>query len=398
MYGKVIFSLIIIYIINPFAGVLSIILLRIFGNKKDSILDFTLFIFMTLYACLLQSTRIWKMSLPSDWNSNIYTGLFKEAGNTNLFEYVFTKKEPLWNLINYLGYYLNNGNTFYFFNEIAMLTIIFISLSIYIYWKHSNANPITLIASLSLIIFFVEYISILNNILRQFFALSIIIYAYTRKVVLNKSSFWILIAGCLIHTIGFIFLLLYFIKPMYERLELKKILKLSILVFVITLLISNIGALKSLFSSIYFITYAIDRLMNASDPNTVKDIIDKNIIFLNGSILIILTIFLLSNRNINKSMIFYANLFILLMMFCMSMSVIAPEIMSRIYISRFYFLPFILPYIFINLKNFHNIYIYGIIVFFIIRFFNKFDLIRGGGFFPPIDELYFYSVINFIFQ
>ena len=58
---------ILLYLINPFVGMVILCLLKIVNNHKDKISDTLLFLFITIYACLIQSTRIWNIHQPSDW-------------------------------------------------------------------------------------------------------------------------------------------------------------------------------------------------------------------------------------------------------------------------------------------------------------------------------------------
>lgn len=394
MKKNAIYILIFIFIINPLLGMLSIVFLKTVINKRGKVLDLFLFLFMAAYASFLQSTRTWNISLPSDWHTG-YLELFLKVENTSFFSYVFMQKEPVWNLINYIGYYLNNGSAFLFLNEIAIITIFLTSLSIFIYWKSTEADPITLIASLALIIFFTEYYSQLNNLLRQYFALSIVVYAYVRKVSLNKSGVWLLIIASFIHTLSFVFLLFYMIKPLYEKISAKGILKMSVVVLIIILLLNNIGFLQNMFSKIQFLNNGFNRLMTSGNPQD-KNLLDPMNTYINASFIVLITIVINRTKAISKNLVFFTNITTVTMLLSMVLATIAPEIMGRLYISRFYLFPFFLPYFLMHKKIFHNLYIYSIVLFFFIRFMLHFDSIRGGGFFPSLSELLTYSIFDFI--
>ena len=395
MSKQAIIILIAIFIINPFFGMLSIMVLKIIVNKKESRSDLLLFWFMVLYAILVQSTRIWNTPLLTDWNVG-YLKLFLAVENSSFVKYVFQQKDPIWNLLNYIGYYINNGSAFLFLNEIAILTIFLTSLSIFIFWKNTKSSPVTLIASLSLIIFFTEYYGQVNNLLRQYFALSIVTYSYVRKVSLNKSSWFLLIIASLIHYLSFLFLLIYFIKPLYKTIKIKELIKLIGVILIILFLLNNIDFFQNLFSRIKLFGYIIGRLITANNP-TVGNLLSSTTIYLNSLVVISISILIISLGNISKSIIFFTNVLIAIMLLSAFLVPVAPEIMSRIYITRFYLFPFTLPYLFTNIKYFHNIYLYFVIVFFFSRFFLTFDSIRGGGFFPPVDQLLMYSIFHFIF-
>lgn len=394
---------VILFTINPFFFTLFVILITALVNDRRNILSKLSFISMLVYACLVQTQRVWGYGLNSDWNSNVYEGLFLEAGFTNFFEYVFTKKEPLWNVLNYIGYYLTDGSPFHFFNGIAIVTIVLLLRSVYIYWQKSGASPVVLISSLAFIVFFVEFSSNLNNLLRQYFALSIIVFAYTKEFSNSKHSLYVLLAASLIHTIGFIFFIFHLIKPLHQKLKVEQLLKIIAVGLVIAAVLSQASALQGFFSAIPFLGYAFYRISTASTPHSFDDIIDPSVIFVNGAVVLFFPlIMMLLNKNIGKKMVFYANILMGLMLLSMITAVVAPMLMTRLYISRFFIFPFVIPYIFLNARGyFFKIaklpFSWAITVFFIYWFVSRFDSIRGGGFFPPIDELVMYSLFDFIF-
>ena len=390
------------FAINPFCFMMVMITVCAIENKKNSHLPLISFFSMTLFACLVQMQRVWALGLPSDWNSDVYQGLFLEAGHMSFFEYVFTKKEPLWNVINYFGFYLTNGSAFHFFNGIAIITIVLTMVAIYRYWQRSGAEPIVLISSLAFVVFFVEYSSNLNNLLRSFFAFSVIVYVFVTGESNSRRSIYILLAASMIHTIGFIFLLLYLLKPLHNKLNTKQLLRILGVTLVVAAVFSQAATLQGLFSSIPFLGYAFLRLSNAANPHSFDDIIDPAVIFVNGAVVAAFALAMLFNKNLEKNMVFLANVLMILMLISFATAVIAPMIMTRIYISRFFIFPFVIPYVLLHARSelFRTAkvpYSWAIIAFFIYWFFAKFDSIRGGGFFPPINELITYSLFNFLF-
>ena len=177
-----------LFLVYPIMGILTFILVKIVYNQREGLTDNLLFGLITLYACLVQSTRIWKLGQPSDWYNEGYWGLFQVAGTKPFFTYVFGGlKEPVWNILNYIGYYLTSGDYFIFINGITIFTIFLTCYSIFLFWKATKADTLTLVASLALIVYFSEYISNLNNITRQSFALSIVMYVFTIRITKQKT-------------------------------------------------------------------------------------------------------------------------------------------------------------------------------------------------------------------
>jgi len=135
--------------------------------------------------------------------------------------------------------------------------------------------------------------------------------------------------------------------------------------------------------------------MTASHPND-HNFISVSAVYLNAIFLIFIGILMNYTGNDNRHLVFFTNILMVTMILSISIAKIAPEIMGRIYVSRFYLFPFVLPYFMMHKKLIHYIYVYGIFFFFFIRFLFIFNMIRGGGFFPHINNLLTYSIFNFV--
>ena len=70
-----------LFCLNPFLGTLSLLIVKMMINKRDTNSDFLVFLFITLFVCLLQYTRIWNPNLQSDWYGGAYWGLFLKVPN-----------------------------------------------------------------------------------------------------------------------------------------------------------------------------------------------------------------------------------------------------------------------------------------------------------------------------
>ena len=389
---------ILLYLINPFVGMVILCLLKIVNNHKDKISDTLLFLFITIYACLIQSTRIWNIHQPSDWYGGGYWGIFDEISKHSFYEFILsTEREPMWRLLNYIGYYITDGNYYIFINSITIITIFITCYSIFIYWRKTKADIFTLIASLFLFIFFREYWGILNNLTRQFFSISLISYVYVAKVTNNKIKWWLLISAGLIHTMSFIFIAFLFIKPLYSIIRKKQFLLVGFIFIGISFVISNISIFKNIFAGIDFILYGMNRLENASNPMD-QNFLDSTAVCLTAAIIILICIIMNYYSKYNKTNVFYTNVLMITMLICASIISLAPEIMGRMYVSRFYLFPFVLPYFMINRKIIHIVYSMGIIVFFSIRFFLTFDSMADGVFFPKINNFLVWNIADYFIR
>lgn len=385
-----------LFCLNPFLGTLSLLIVKMMINKRDTNSDFLVFLFITLFACLLQYTRIWDTNQPSDWYNDGYWGLFLRVSDTSFVEYIIgAYKEPVWNLLNYIGYYITRGNYQIFSGAVAIATNGLLAYSIYRYWKYVKLPSVTLISMLSLLLFFTEYWGTINNLLRQFFAVSIVIYVYVGKIISGKVNWWLLIAACFIHTLAFIFLPLLICKPLYQVIKWKQMLYLIIALCIATVAINHISFFSSIFSGIDFLAYGLKRIESAGDPLD-QNFLDPVAVYTTTGLMIVVCIFMNYVLKKDSTTVFFTNLLFFLMLICILIVNLMPEIMGRIYVMRFCIWPFVLPLFMVKYKPINTVYAWGIFIFFFTRFLVTFDDIRGGGFFPPIADLLPRTLIQYL--
>ena len=385
-----------LFCLNPFLGTLSLLIVKMMINKRDTNSDFLVFLFITLFACLLQYTRIWDTNQPSDWYNDGYWGLFLRVSDTSFVEYIIgAYKEPVWNLLNYIGYYITRGNYQIFSGAVAIATNGLLAYSIYRYWKYVKLPSVTLISMLSLLLFFTEYWGTINNLLRQFFAVSIVIYVYVGKIISGKVNWWLLIAACFIHTLAFIFLPLLICKPLYQVIKWKQMLYLIIALCIATVAINHISFFSSIFSGIDFLAYGLKRIESAGDPLD-QNFLDPVAVYTTAGLMIVVCIFMNYVLKKDSTTVFFTNLLFFLMLICILIVKLMPEILGRIYVMRFCIWPFVLPLFMVKYKPINTVYAWGIFIFFFTRFLVTFDDIRGGGFFPPIADLLPRTLIQYL--
>ena len=385
-----------LFCLNPFLGTLSLLIVKMMINKRDTNSDFLVFLFITLFACLLQYTRIWDTNQPSDWYNDGYWGLFLRVSDTSFVEYIIgAYKEPVWNLLNYIGYYITRGNYQIFSGAVAIATNGLLAYSIYRYWKYVKLPSVTLISMLSLLLFFTEYWGTINNLLRQFFAVSIVIYVYVGKIISGKVNWWLLIAACFIHTLAFIFLPLLICKPLYQVIKWEQMLYLIIALCIATVAINHISFFSSIFSGIDFLAYGLKRIESAGDPLD-QNFLDPVAVYTTAGLMIVVCIFMNYVLKKDSTTVFFTNLLFFLMLICILIVNLMPEIMGRIYVMRFCIWPFVLPLFMVKYKPINTVYAWGIFIFFFTRFLVTFDDIRGGGFFPPIADLLPRTLIQYL--
>lgn len=394
--NKIIIVLCLLFAICPVATTIVYMAFRMMNPYKQNKLDFLTFVFIATCACLLQSTRIWDVQQPSDWYNDGYWGLFKEVKNKSLVTYLAAGvKEPGWRIINYIGYYIFGDSYFHFANTLAMLSLFITSYAIYNYWRYLNKSSIILVCMLSLFVFFTEYWSQLNTMLRQMFAMSLITYAMVYRVIHQKHIWWLMILACLIHTFAFIYLFLMVLPILYKKITKKGFFILGIGGSILFFLLKYVSFFSVIFSDISFVSYGFNRLATAADALD-QNFLDSTAVFLTSCFIISICIYKNYYLVPDKKNIFFTNLLMIIMFVCILLTNFMPEIMGRIYVSRFYLFPFVLPFLKVKSKALTYIYLISVILFFSIRFFLNFDTIRGGGFFPPITDIATYNIIDFI--
>lgn len=125
-------ALALIFLLNPFLGVLST-LFFVFVSKEKS-MAFYLVIILTLFMWCLQSTRSFHLGEPSDWAGNYYYNFHNAAITDTLTYLFFTTKEYVWQAFNLIGYYLFDGDFLSYANFIVALTYMFTFAAIYKFW------------------------------------------------------------------------------------------------------------------------------------------------------------------------------------------------------------------------------------------------------------------------
>lgn len=201
-------ALVILFIVNPIIGTLCTLFLSFTTqDKRFAIFDVIL---LSLLMWLIQSTRSFHMNEPSDWAGNFAVN-FAQIERSSFFNYLFfTGKEYAWQIENYIGY-LIWGKFLPFGNFIVALTYFFTFLSSYIYWKSTGRSIRTLIASLMLFAFISEVSGISNNLLRQQFAMSIMLYVLVCKAVYNKVKWFLMLVALFTHSMTVLFIPLLFV-------------------------------------------------------------------------------------------------------------------------------------------------------------------------------------------
>jgi hypothetical protein len=359
-----------------------------------------LFLFLlALFMGLIQSTRIIKFGESSDWP--MYMDYFSEARNKDLLTYMKsgymqgTYKEPVYRIINYLGFHIFGGNFVLFAASLVFIMYFSFYQAVYKFWKASFTDIHLLIAAIVLFTFITENFGITNNLLRQQFATGIMSYVIASKVMDNKMNWWLICFACFTHTSMFVYLIILFIKPLHEVIRPKYMLQFCLMLIVGGFIMQHVSFFVRLFSFSDALSYGFNRLDKIGAVYELSDVIDNKSVYYNIGLFLFVTLKLnYLDTPISRSQIFYTNLLFFLFLLCAVFN-FAPLLQTRLYISRFFLMPFVIPVLFYKNSVINGIYLWGIVVFFYVRFFISFDHIHNGMFFPPINNLMFNSLFHY---
>lgn len=387
---------ILLFILSPIIGFVFFTIITIVDYNCHKRFQDTWFILATILICLIQWNRIVVNGQPSDWVVG-YKKLYEMVNRMPFFQYLtYQGKEPIYNIINYFGYYLTFGRFELFAKSIAIICISVTGFSIYKFWKSQNTNDVSiLMAMVGMTYYFTEFFSQLQNLLRMWFALSFVILFMTITEVYKRNPWKWLLTISFVHTVTAIFFGLSFIKPLRDKINLKGILQIIVITCAIMFLLSKLSVFQSLFSNSEILTYGLKRLASSTNPTTDKNFMDPIHLQMISGFLISACLYYLYIKKAQVRNIYIVNVAIVLFSVVIGIITLAPELGGRIYVMRFFLLPFILPFLLYKTRLSY-IYCVGIFAFCFIRFIVEFDNMRGGGFFPPMSEMLSYTIFHYV--
>ena len=351
----------ILFLINPSVGTISMLFLSFIANDKRLAIPSLVIIIM--YIWCFQSTRSFNILEYSDWTGGYYIE-FCRVPYTSFIKYILVEKEFFWQVYNYIGYYLFGGNFLVFANFTVALTFGLTFTSIYCYWYHSKYELRYFIVSIILFAFLSETQLICNNLLRQQFAFSMMLYVIVRRITtgITRKYYFIAILSIFTHTMTALFIPFLFIS-INKKFTLKGYLYTLLCFFTLYFLIQFLPLL----SSIGF--YGAQRLATASEYTGV-DVIESKAIY---PFLFVMSIYYIKaifmDKNCDNNRIFFNNFMIILLLLCILMENM-PLMQTRYFIIRLFLLPFIIPYFFVKHTIIKNIFMISVSLFFIVRFFT----------------------------
>ena len=247
------FILTLLFLISPVScAIISFMLF--FKYKNNFRYQILCLIFISLFLGLINSLKVLEGDLIN------YSNFFNTVPEFNLLAYTLvTGKEIVFNLFNYIIYYLTVGNFSIYVIIFTLISYFLLSISILRMHKALKWSNNSLLLSIGVAFLFPTLFSLSAHLVRQFLAASLICVFLVEYIFYHKKKYLMTLAAVLIHTSSIFFIIGFipFFKRTISLLNILKILLFLGLPLSIIFYFSN--ALISLFGSIPFLSYLINR-------------------------------------------------------------------------------------------------------------------------------------------
>lgn len=260
-----------IYLLNPLVGIILTAFMCIKSEECPKELMYMLFVFI---ACWFGTINMTKIPL-SDMVG--YIKHFNVVPNKSFVENILHYdnnnggREPLYALINYVGYYVSFGKAplFIFFLTFSFYMLIF--SSIYKIYNLSDCSSYMIVGAVFAFAFFPQVFGFTAHLIRQMFATAIVVYAIAYRIETGKNNWFLLISAILIHTMTGLLVLLSVISILYKKLNCKKLILCIGLMLLMVVANSTISyLLKDSSSSV--VAYASSRFGSSGDKEGADNI------------------------------------------------------------------------------------------------------------------------------
>ena len=390
LYG-IMMVLSLIFVISPLAGMLVTLLFTWFFKTWRMAKFGT--VILVLFMWCVESTRTFSIGERGDFPG--YMTLFQSLEVMPLWKLVLlpststaitpgnTTIEYGWQVFNRIGYSFFGDNFFHFAYCVIASSYLLIFSAIYKYTRSIGANVRYYLCAIAFLAFLSSYFAICNNLFRQQTAMSLVIYVLVDKVVNNKFRWYLLLIAASFHTMCVAFLPLFFVK-LYKKPTLKFI---GIVAVFFALLLFAIQRLDML--SVISIG-AVQKLATASEY-TGTDVMETTAAIKYFILIALMYVVVIGiQKKVHPNTIAMMNITMIMALLYIVLEPL-PLIQIRYYITRFLFLPFIIPYFF-NKNNFvGDMYTLGVIGLFILMFFNtEFEHFKF-----TFDELFSNTIFNY---
>lgn len=346
-----------IILINPIAGIsLYIIYIIIEDNINIQLLPFCLL--TILFLCALNNTKV-------PFSDQVrYYDYFKHLSKHSV-TYNFTEfKDYGFVIINYILYFFFRGNTHLYGISITFIQYSLLMYTAYLFAKANKHSSTTLLFTLILIAFIPYIFAQTSHTLRQNIAACLLCYILIEYAFYKKKKWWSMILMVSIHWSSIIFIPLFFLPFLKERISKKNfILYLGVIICLIFF--------KYILSNILPSTNRIELAQGYISQATNSRGFGEYLVYIQNIILFISLFFCTYIKRIkthSTGIIYFTNFLLILLFF----NIISGkgEFVVRINFYIWYLMPFIITYILSNFKFNKKVYLMasGLIISFFIYY------------------------------
>lgn len=362
--------LFLVLLISPFlANLLSLFFLK--NVYKNDLKSKAIFLILGLCIGFINTLKVPESDLLN------YIDYFNLSANYNFFDYIILQnKAYVYFSLNYISYYLLGGNFNIFIILYTGISYFFIFSAIRLLDKKLKLGYHSYLLAIIITVFFPNIFSISAHLMRQFLAISIIIFFIIKNIFDGdkKSVIYFFIAS-LIHSSSLFFIILFF-PGLNKKISLLKGFLFLTFTFIFFYSISNYS---NFFQSIPILGYAINRFLNKENAIWETGNLSILIFVFQFFILLVFYLGILKNkiiRDYRVNKLFYITFFLVIFIIANYNNT---EIALRFNFYIYFLLPISFYFIFgllkINRVNYLTLFNGIIFIVFFTWFFI--DLING---------------------
>lgn len=243
----------VLFLIHPLLGILSMFALIATNRGIDKHAYYSLYIFISLYFGLINTTRIPESDLLR------YKYIFEEAGKYSFLQYMSGySKEIIYNVFSYISYYVLLGNFKLYLILVTMIQYCLYFISLHKLFKNNYKTVIVFGIAIYFLHTQIFFASV--HLLRQMLAASIFMYFYVTKNVDKKLHWWLIPIASLIHSSSLLLFAISFIPTIKNKARFRTFLIVSI-IGILVFIFGNqvINFMDSITSGIPYLNYPFAR-------------------------------------------------------------------------------------------------------------------------------------------
>lgn len=236
--GSIIVAIVILFLLNPLAGILTAALCACSYKNDNSIK--LLMVLAMMYLCAMNTTKIPENDMYR------YLAMFENVPYNGFYGTLISfnhsaaaVKDAAYGTLVYLLYYITLGNQYLFIFIVSFLGYWFMFMAIFKFGKESKLPNYMIVTQVLILSFFTQYFSMTFHLVRQVLAACIFIYALTfRNTSFARYILWCIVAIAT-HSSIVLIVAFSFVPMMKRRLKMVEIVYLALFAAFSVIIISS---------------------------------------------------------------------------------------------------------------------------------------------------------------